>query len=234
MDELLDEFFDSSFESVITENMLERDYQFPLSQVEDYVLDVVSTPYQQFIDYVYTHYCNKSIETSCVPQISSYDAATRGVCQVLKGRNDPGLEYIEIGVALFSDDTPRNDGAYLKFGENHVKGATFHGLTYNLYKKWFLTCLGYVYPDYDDELRQYISSRTLLRSPFFHIVVAEAVEHDVNIQKYMSGLKPSTQKRRSSSCLHFFDVIKRQCEIENVRLHPIFFSENENSQEDLF
>lgn len=228
-DELLEEFFDYSFEEVITEDMLERDYVFPISKVEDYVMQIVTTPYQNFIDYVYTHYCNKPIETSCIPQISNYDASTRGVCQVMKGRNDPGLEYIELGVALFSDDTPRNDGAYLKFGENHVKGACFHGLTHVLYKKWFLTCLGYVYPDLDDEMRQYLSARTLLRNPFFHIVVRDAVEHDVNIQKYMAGLKPSTQVRRSSSCIHFFNVILEQCQLEKVPIHSIYFKKEEDA-----
>ena len=228
-DELLEEFFEYSFEEVITEDMLERDYVFPLSKVEGYVMQIITTPYQCFIDYVYTHYCNKPIETSCIPQISNYDASTRGVCQVMKGRNDPGLEYMELGVSLFSDDTPRNDSAYLKFGENHVKGACFHGLTHVLYKKWFLTCLGYVYPDLDDEMRQYLSARTLLRNPFFHIIVRDAVEHDVNIQKYMAGLKPSTQVRRSSSCMHFFNVILQQCKLENVPSHSIYVKKDEDA-----
>lgn len=228
-DELLEEFFEYSFEEVITEDMLERDYVFPLSKVEGYVMQIITTPYQCFIDYVYTHYCNKPIETSCIPQISNYDASTRGVCQVMKGRNDPGLEYMELGVSLFSDDTPRNDSAYLKFGENHVKGACFHGLTHVLYKKWFLTCLGYVYSDLDDEMRQYLSARTLLRNPFFHIIVRDAVEHDVNIQKYMAGLKPSTQVRRSSSCMHFFNVILQQCKLENVPIHSIYFKKDEDA-----
>ena len=110
-DELLEEFFDFSFEALITEDMFERDYVFPLSKVENYVMQIVTTPYQRFIDYVYTHYCSKPIETSCIPQISNYDASTIGVCQVMKGRNDPGLGYKEIGVALFSDEAPRNDSA---------------------------------------------------------------------------------------------------------------------------
>lgn len=234
MEELLEVFFDLSFEEIITEDMLERNYVFPQSKVEDYIMDIVAVPYQHFIDYVFTHYCNKPIDPSCIPQISNYEACTRGICQVMRGRGDPGLEYKELGVALFSDDIPRNDGAYLKFGENHVKGAAFHGLTHGLYKKWFLTCLGYVYSDLDDELRQYLSARTLLRNPFFHIIIAESVEHDVNIRKYMTELSLSTQNRRSSSCMHFFDVIRRQCTIEKVQLHNIYYSVNEDSNYTLF
>ena len=55
MNELIEEFFDFSFEEVITEDMFERDYVFPQKQVEDYVISLVTTPYQQFVDYIYTH-----------------------------------------------------------------------------------------------------------------------------------------------------------------------------------
>ncbi len=229
MDDLIEEFFDFSFEEEITEAMYERDFVFPQSKVEDYILSIVTIPYQHFIDYIYTHYNPQPIETSGIPQISSYEASTWGVCQVLKDRDDPGLECAEIGVALFSDDVARNEGAYFKFGENHVKGASFHGLTHCCWKKWFLTCLGYVYADLDFEMRQYLSARTLLRNPFFHIIVAEAVEKDVNIRQYMAGLSYSTQTRRSSSCMHFFNVILKQCMIEKVPMHSIYFDKEEEA-----
>lgn len=227
--EIIDDFFSFSFESIITEEMFERDYTFPNEKVEEYIMSVISIPYQYYIDYVYSHYCAKQITTSDIPQISSYDLSTRGICQVMKDLNDPGLEYIELGISLLSDGAERNNGAYLKYGENHVKGAAFHGLTHEVYKKWFLTCLGYIYPELDDELRKYLSARTLLRNPFFHIIVAEAVEHDVNIKKYMARLSPSTQGRRSSSCMHFFNVILSQCQLEKVPLHNIYFERNEDS-----
>jgi two-component sensor histidine kinase len=63
------------------------------------------------------------------------------------------MDCLEIGKALFTDDVERKEGAYFKFGENQVKGASFHGLTHCYYKKWFLTCLGYLYPELDEELR---------------------------------------------------------------------------------
>ena len=228
-EETLEVFFEKSFEDFITEEMFMRDYEFPLSKVEYYVMSIVTIPYHFFIEYISTNYNPFPITPSSIPQISNYEASTWGVCQVLKGRDNPGMECLEIGVALFSDDVERKDGAYFKFGENQVKGAAFHGLTHCCWKKWFLTCLGYVYADLDSELRQYLSARTLLRNPFFHIIVSEAVEKDVNIRKYMSGLKLSTQGRRSSSCMHFFDIILKQCEIEDVPLHSIYFQKDEDS-----
>lgn len=227
MDEIIEEFFEHSFEDVVTEDMFERDYIFPQSKVEDYIMSLVSTPYQQFIDYICTHYNPQSIENSDIPQISNYEACTTKVCQVMKFRDNPGMDCVELGKALFTDETERKEGALFKFGENQVKGASFHGLTHCYYKKWFLTCLGYIFPELDDELKQYLSARTLLRSPFFYLIISEAREKDVNIKKYMSGLSLSTQIRRSSSCMHFFDVIIKQCQIEGVTLHSIYFDKND-------
>ena len=176
MEEIVEEFYERSFEDVVTEAMFERDYVFPQTKVEDYIMSIVSTPYQQFVDYICTHYNPNPIENSEIPQISNYEACTTDVCQVLKFRDNPGMDCLEIGKALFTDDVERKEGAYFKFGENQVKGASFHGLTHCYYKKWFLTCLGYLYPELDEELRQYLAARTLLRNPFFHLIISEAKE----------------------------------------------------------
>ena len=224
MDELIEEFFDKEYEDTINENMFNFDYSLPEEELEQYVLSLMATPYSQFIDYVATRYCSKAIVPSEIPQISNYALSTIGVCNVLNDLNDPGLECTEIGKRLFTDGKERKDGAYFKFGENHVKGASFHGLTHCCGNKWFLTCLGRIYPQMDEEMRQYLSARTLLRNPFFHIVIAEARIHDVNIRSYMLGLSESTQIRRSSSCMHFLNVIINQCKIEGVNLHNISYT----------
>ena len=41
MEEIIEEFFDHSFEDVVTEDMFERDYIFPQSKVEDYIMSLV-------------------------------------------------------------------------------------------------------------------------------------------------------------------------------------------------
>lgn len=207
MQELVEDFFEKEYEESINEKMFGYDYSFPKEQVEQYALSLMAIPYSQFIDYVSSRYCPKAITASEIPQISNYEQSTLGICNVLENLNDPGLECTEIGKQLFTDGKDRKDGAYFKFGENHIKGASFHGLTHCCGNKWFLTCLGRIYSHLDKELRQYLSARTLLRNPFFHIVVSEAKKHDVNIRYYMPGLSESTQIRRSSSCMHFLNVI---------------------------
>ena len=117
MEEIIEEFFDHSFEDVVTEDMFERDYIFPQSKVEDYIMSLVSTPYQQFIDYIGTHYNPQSIENSDIPQISNYEASTIGVCQIMKFRDNPGMDCLDLGKSLFTDDAERKEGALFKFGE---------------------------------------------------------------------------------------------------------------------
>ena len=69
MEEIIEEFFERSFEDIVTEAMFERDYVFPQTKVEDYIMSIVSTPYQQFVNYICTHYNPKPIENSEIPQI---------------------------------------------------------------------------------------------------------------------------------------------------------------------
>ena len=164
MDELIEEFFDKEYEDTINENMFNFDYSLPEEELEQYVLSLMATPYSQFIDYVATRYCSKAIVPSEIPQISNYELSTIGVCNVLNDLNDPGLECTEIGKRLFTDGKERKDGAYFKFGENHVKGASFHGLTHCCGNKWFLTCLGRIYPQMDEEILFFIS--LLLRQEY--------------------------------------------------------------------
>ena len=128
MNKLIDDFFDKGYESRINEAMFDYNYSFPEEEVENYVLSLLATPYSQFIDYVASTYCVKSIGSSEIPQISNYEASTLGVCKILNDHNDPGMDCLQLGVQLFTDGKERKDGAYFKFGENHVKGASFDSI----------------------------------------------------------------------------------------------------------
>ena len=220
---LIEDFFEKTYEAFINEEMLKYEYSFPEDEVESYVLALISIPYKKFIDYICENYCSNPITSASIPQISNYNDCTTGVIKVLLDNNDPGLECRYIGRELFDDDIERNDGAYTKYGENHVKGAEFHGLTHCIHNRWFLTCLGRIYPSFDEEVKQLLFARTLLRNPFFYIVVSNAINNDVNIYNYMGDLSPATRKRRSSSCIHFLNIILKQCELENISIHDIYY-----------
>ena len=92
MDKQIEAFFFIYYENKINESMFYFYYSFPEEEVENYVLSIVSTPYSQFIDYVASRYCVKPIVPSEIPQISNYNAATLGICNILNDYNDPGMD----------------------------------------------------------------------------------------------------------------------------------------------
>ncbi len=264
MENIVATFFDRTYEASINDKMLYYDYIFPKEEMEDYILSIIATSYGSFIDYIHEHICPIRFDSSAqVPQISSYDLCTYGVCKVLNAINDPGVSYLDFGRFLYPtskrrtkfsdidnlsesainnfadingtqikpvsesyvclDGKIRKKGAIIKMAENQLKGASFHGLVYELGDKWFLTCLGKVYSTLDEEFQHYLSARTLLRAPFFRKVISEAVDHDVDILPYIRSVcNNSTTERRSSSCMRFIDICINQAKIESYTLHSIF------------
>lgn len=145
---------------------------------------------------------------------------------------DNGLHIdSKLQTMLCLDGKERKKGAIVKIAENQLKGSEFHGLVYELGGKWFLTCLGRLYPTLDEWQQHALSARTLLRSPLFWRVVAEAKNIDVDFSPYVRSVCSSTTaNRRLSSCQHFFDIITEQCSIEGVDIHNIYFSKESKKE----
>lgn len=123
MEEIVAMFFDGSYEVSINKEMLEYDYAFPTAELEDYVLSVIATPYKSFIDYVHEHICPVRFDNSSqVPQISSYDLSTFGVCKMLNAIEDPGVSYLDLGRFLYPSDKKNTkfDDIY-NYPESHIK-----------------------------------------------------------------------------------------------------------------
>lgn len=102
MDEIVATFFDRSFEGPITDEMLEFGYSFPTAELEDYVITVIATPYSKFVDFVHEYVCSKRIDCAAeIPQTSSYDLSTYGVCKMLNAIEDPGVTVLDFGRFLY-------------------------------------------------------------------------------------------------------------------------------------
>lgn len=102
MDEIVATFFDRSFEGPITAEMLEFGYSFPTVELEDYVITVIATPYRKFVDFVHEYVCPKRIDCAAeIPQTSSYDLSTYGVCKMLNAIEDPGVTVLDFGRFLY-------------------------------------------------------------------------------------------------------------------------------------
>lgn len=118
MDDLIAVFFDRNFEDSVTEKMLEFDYEFPVARMEDYVISVAATPYRQFVDFVHDSICPTRISSAAdIPQISSYDVCTYGVCKMMNAIGDPGVTVYDFGRFLYP-----NSKKHVKY--EHIEAVT--------------------------------------------------------------------------------------------------------------
>lgn len=102
MNELVAMFFNRSFEEPITEEMLQFGYSFPTAKLEDYIISVIATPYHEFVNHVHEYICPLRISAAAdIPQTSSYDLSTYGVCKMLNAIEDPGVSVLEFGRFLY-------------------------------------------------------------------------------------------------------------------------------------
>lgn len=164
--DLIKFFFSQENEKMINDKILDDvDYIVPKDRILEYINKVIDIPYADFIAYLKENPNTREINSSHITQCSSFTACEASLCEVLLSENNPGLEYAEIGILLSSYVSSNTSGALRKYGENQIKTAYQLGLAFEYYNHWYLSCLGYVYLDLDNEKRLNILARTLLRDP---------------------------------------------------------------------
>ena len=198
MGNIIELFYSQEYEKKINKQMLNYAYVFPSKEVIDYVNQVVSEPIDSFIKHIET--CEKDIiQAKDVFQFSNIDDATIAYCQKLKENQDPGMKYLEIGKMLLDDGKERKDGAYLKYGENHAKTAAMLGLSYEICKTYFLSCLGMVYPELDEDTRDKLIVRLILRNKLIIRLWQASQNGNVNVREFLYMLSDATYVRRRSN-----------------------------------
>lgn len=222
--ELLDLFFNRTFENNINKEMLDYGYDFPYDKVIDYVHLMVNTPLQEFIDKVRSK-VYLAIDCKDIPQYSSLGDATSRCCQALAENGDKGFHFEDVGRLLLNDGQERKICAYRKYGENHSKTACQLGLTQNLYNHIYLSALGRVYNMLDESDKKALLARTILRNDLFGRVFSLAEFQDVNIAKFCQSLSLSTIIRRRPNVLQLCGVILDEFQREGRTLgHRIYFT----------
>jgi hypothetical protein len=141
---------------------------------------------------------------------------------MLYDNQNKGLILTDIAKYLHGDnDYKDNDVALTKYGENQVKTACQLGLTIYVNNRWYLTCIGYIFPSLSEEQRNKLLCLSLLRDPFYSKIIVDLCQHDVLLPRYMTILSETTIKRRTSSCIRLLNFFTNQCELENIRIHDI-------------
>lgn len=191
-------FMSGKYEEKINKKMMYYDYDFPTGEIVNYICDTCEIPIDVIVKYILSMPV-PDIGAKDVFQFSNFDDATIRLCQRMIEVDNPGLRHLEVGKLLLNDGKERNDGAYVKYGENHAKAGTSFGLIQELSKTYFLSCVGAVYSQIDSETREKLLTRLVLRNPLIKRIILATSNGKVNIRQMLYMLSESTFIRRRSN-----------------------------------
>ncbi|MCM1126495.1 MAG: hypothetical protein NC429_08470 [Lachnospiraceae bacterium] len=208
MDDIIVEFYSGKYEEKINKKSLYYSYDFPRQEVVGYVEKIISEPIDRYIAYIKGLKKIEQITAKDVFQFSDMKHATVVICEKVKAHNNLGMKYIDIGKILLDDGKVRKDGAYTKYGENHVKTAEAMGLFFELSRTYFLSCLGYIYCDLPNEDRDKLLTRLLLRNRLIIRLVQASENGNINAREFFYMLSDSTYLRRRSNVKAVLNILK--------------------------
>lgn len=220
--ECIEWFFKRSYEKSVEVFMLsDKNYMMPKEKVHEYVNRLLSIPYIEFIDYIKEN--EGFVEDDQLTQSSSFAACSIEMCKALENQGNPGMSFVEIGQLFPQNVKVKNDAAFRKYGENQIKTSTQLGLTFEYYGYWYLSCLGYIYNDLDEQQQNSLLARTIIRIPLYHNVIIRLLNEIVDISDYMISLSNSTKGRRIGSILKMINICLAECRKENIRYNDLFY-----------
>lgn len=220
--ELIDLFYNRAYEKFVNKQILDdKNYIVPRQQLTNYVHELVNIPYIDFINYIKQNEIEGEINSSDITQFSYFSACEIEMCNALIWANNPGCQFIEIARFFPNNIIGRSESAYRKYGECHIKAAAQLGLTFEYYSYWYLSCLGYIYPDLDDDVRKRLLARTITRERLYQRMLIDVLDHDVDPLSYLNISFEGTLKRRLYSVCHFFNICLEECKKQSIRTYQI-------------
>lgn len=196
---ILDAFYSRTYENDINKKMLYNNYDFPTEEVENYVRQILCVPIEQFIQRDITMETTEAITPKDVFQFSTLEAGTDHICKVLNEAGNPGVTFIQAGKLLLDDGSQRKDMAYIKYGENHLKTAEALGLLYELTRTYFVSCVGIIYLNLNEEDRKKPNVRLFLRNKFIARLIKATASANVDARQFLYMLSDATYFRRKSN-----------------------------------
>ena len=220
--ELIELFYNRTYEKFVNKQILDdKNYIVPRQQLTNYVHELVSIPFIDFINYFRCKGIERRVEVSDVTQFASFTACEIEMCNALIWANNPGCQYLDIGRYFPNNNIAKSDSTYRRYGEKHIKASTQLGLTFMYYDYWYLSCLGYIYPDLDKDVRKQLLARTITRNRLYQQLLVDILDHDVNPEEYINML-PEYIMRRSLRCVYaFLEMCLVACKEENIKTHNL-------------
>ena len=227
--ELIELFYNRAYEKFVNKQILDdKNYIVPRQQLMNYVHELVNIPFIDFLDYIKESSPERVITASDVTLFSSFASCEIEMCNALIWANNPGCQYIDIGRFFPNSITSRSDSAYRKYGENHIKAATQLGLTFEYYKYWYLSCLGYIYPDLDGEERKQLLARTITRNRLYQLLLIDILEQDINPETYLEKFLNLKKRGSVTSVCRFLQFCLDECREEDIKTYSLQIIDKSN------
>jgi len=216
--ELVEIFFSHAFEDLWNEKILDdKLFVVPTVRIYDYLLKIISIPYSEFLYYL-IDFDLPEISPCDMTQCSSFSACEIEMCENLIAEDNPGFDFVDIGMLYPQYCKTAKEGALRKYGENQIKTSRQLGLTYEYCGLWYLDCIGYAYPKFNQHQRQALLARTLLRDPLYGRIIRDLLIGDTNLAKYLTGLSESTILRRGPGITKILAIAVTEAENNGIRL----------------
>ena len=90
-----------------------------------------------------------------------------------------------------------------------------------------------IYNELEPHIQKSLLARTILRIPLYQTILAEIIEKDVDLTKYMGSLSDTTIGRRSGSILKMINLCLDECRKEGVSYHNLFYPYYKSSTKQL-
>ncbi len=145
------------------------------------------------------------------------------MCENLIAEDNPGFDFVDIGMLYPQYCKTDKEGALRKYGENQIKTSRQLGLTYEYCGLWYLDCIGYAYPKLNQEQREALLARTILRDPLYGRIVRDLLSGDTNLSNYLAGLKESTILRRGPGIKRILTFALNEAERSDIPLGKLEF-----------
>ena len=88
---------------------------------------------------------------------------------------------------------------------------------------WYLSCFGYVFLDLSLEDRCAFLARTILRNPLYADIMRRIRTTSLDLARYMSDLKPSTQGRRSVSVIQLLRICLTEMDKLGLQYYDFYY-----------
>ena len=220
--ELIELFYNQTYEKFINKQILDdKNYIVPRQQLTNYVHELVNIPFINFIDYIKHNEIDRTLEPSDITQFSSFSTCELEMCKALLWANNPGCQYVDIGRLFPNKLISKSESAYRRYGEIHIEASTQLGLTFEYYNYWYLSCLGYIYPELEQNLRMQLLVRTITRNRLYQQLLLDILDHDVNPEVYINIFPNYNFKRCLRSVYYFLNICLGICRKEGIKVHNI-------------